>query len=196
MKLQWLTNTDCLRILFQRKHLKALAVLLALCVLGHSFAHARTLKPQPEAFLDIHSFLQANNIRSLDDYILWLAQNVTYSTDITKDDWADPLVTLNNKTGDCEDIAFLNAEVLKYYGYEPQVLAYGRDKEAHVICLFMKEGKYYIFDNTKFYRDIVSPSLKEIFLFLVKKHNARYLLQLSQPRQLRVLYVFQGNQIT
>jgi len=166
---------------------------IALCLLGHGFAHAKLAKPQTANYPDIASFLRSQNITSLDEYISWLSDHVHYAADDTSDDWADPMHTLNKKSGDCEDLAFLNAEVVKYFGHESQVLAYGHGKEAHVICLFIKEGKYYIFDNTKFYRDVTSPSLKEIFLFLAKKHEARFLLKLTRdPKRIDVLYTYQG----
>jgi hypothetical protein len=117
-----------------------------------------------------------------------------YEADSNRDEWAEPLTTLNQRTGDCEDLAFLNAEIARSFGHETQVLAYGHGKEAHVISLFIKEGKYYIFDNTNFYRDVRSPSLKEIFLFLAKKHEARFLLKLTRdPKRVEVLYTYQEN---
>ena len=164
-------------------------IFLSLSLLGHSFAHAMLQKIYFPQHTNIPAFLKANRIENLDDYIRWLQEHVNYASDADKDDWAEPLITLNKQSGDCEDIAFLNAEVLKHLGYEPQVLAYGHGKEAHVICLFLKDGKYHIFDNTKFYRDITSPSLKEIFAFLATKHQAQFLLELTrEPRQLNVLY--------
>jgi len=164
-------------------------IFLSLSLLGHSFAHAMLQKLYFHNYTDIPAFLKSNRIENLEDYVRWLQEHVTYASDADKDDWADPLITLNKQTGDCEDIAFLNAEVLKHFGYEPQVLAYGHGKEAHVICLFIKDGKYYIFDNTKFYREITSPSLKEIFKFLSQKHEAEFLLQLDRnPKKLTVLF--------
>jgi predicted transglutaminase-like cysteine proteinase len=172
-----------------RKRFLALALILALSFAGHSFAHARIAKLFSSGYSDIPSFLKANTIENLEDYISWLQENISYASDATEDRWADPLDTLNFRSGDCEDIAFLNAEVLKSFGFEARVLAYGHDKEAHVICLFIKDGKYYIFDNTQFYRDITSPSLKEIFHFLASKHQARYLLELSlKDKNFKVLY--------
>jgi len=174
----------------KKKLLSSLGALLCITLLGHSFAHARLSEWMPSfPYKDVAVFLKVNRIQTLDEYVLWLQKNITYTADSSKDDWADPLLTLNRRTGDCEDIAFLNEEVVKYFGYKPSVLAYGHGKEAHVICLFMKEGKYYIFDNTKFYRDISSPSLKEIFHFLATEHHAQFLLQLQrEPRKLDVLY--------
>jgi len=173
-------------------------VLFFISLLGHSFAHARLSPWMPTApYRDVATFLKINHIQTLEEYTLWLKQNINYAADIGKDDWADPVLTLNKRSGDCEDIAFLNAEVLKYFGYEPNVLAYGHGKEAHVICLYMQGGKYFIFDNTKYYRDISSPSLKEIFQFLAKEHQAQFMLKLErQPKKLNVLYTYKAGVIS
>jgi len=185
--------------------IKVAAILATSIVSVQVYAHAWPKRTEPllvatkenfepwltaDGLLDARIFILTHQIRSIDQYAQWLQENITYEADApTSDDWASPAVTLQNKQGDCEDIAFLNAAIVRSFGYEPQVLAYGQGKEAHVICLFKMEGKYYIFDNTKYYRNIVSPSLKEIFTFLVKKHHAQYMLELSlEPKQKKILF--------
>lgn len=100
--------------------------------------------------------LNANNIRSLEDYSGWLRENVGYKRDEYGDNWAFPEETLDRKYGDCEDFAFFNASVLRVLGYHPTVLALGTFRilggtiiTSHAICVF-KKGDYYLwFDNEK-----------------------------------------------
>ncbi len=93
--------------------------------------------------------LMANNrIESLDDYANWLAGNFTYRKDQT-DRWARPGETLNKYYGDCEDFAFLNAAVMQVLGYETHLIALKGRSRNHAICVFLKEGQYYWFDNNR-----------------------------------------------
>ena len=100
--------------------------------------------------------LKANEIRSPDDYVKWLRENIRYERDKGGDIWALPEETLERKYGDCEDFAFLNAVVLHVLGYHPKVLSVdcarilmGRLIPNHAICIFEKDGRYLYFDNEK-----------------------------------------------
>src|SRR6185503_5961618 len=111
MAFLWLTRRT--KLFSRKKFLSSLAALCLLSLLG-SFAHARLSQWLPSAtYTDIASFLKNNGIETLDEYIVWLQQNVSYISDINKADWADPVLTLNRRGGDCEDIAFLNEEIVR-----------------------------------------------------------------------------------
>jgi len=106
------------------------------------------LVSQPKSFdKAVSRILNINKIKTLEDYSKWLKKNIKYQKDSSKDVWATPQETLNKKEGDCEDFAFLTAEVLRGLGYDPHFYALVREGEAHAICVFKKDGFYYWFDN-------------------------------------------------
>lgn len=96
--------------------------------------------------LEILSMLQTHQIQTLNDYVQWLEKSTSYKKD-TIDIWAKPQETFQRKYGDCEDYAFLNAEVLRLLGYKPHVLALERQSQNHAICAFEDQGRYFWFDN-------------------------------------------------
>ena len=97
----------------------------------------------------IADFLERHDIETLEEYALWLKENVRYKADLFGDSWSSPEETLMRRRGDCEDFAFLSEEVMSQLGYEPCVIAFMR-KDAgdwHAICTFKVEGRYHYFDN-------------------------------------------------
>ena len=123
------------------------------------------------------SFIKENNIHSIEDYAQWLKDNMIYLLDVGKDSWASPLETIQKGGGDCEDLAFLSAEVLKALGFKPLVLAHGNFKDGHVYCVFKYLGIYYTFENTNF-ASTEQPSLKDMAIYLAKNHHSKYLAEL------------------
>jgi predicted transglutaminase-like cysteine proteinase len=121
----------------------------------------------------ILDLLKNSGIRTLEDYARWLAENIKYKTDEAKDTWAQAQETLQRKSGDCEDYAFLNAAVLNVLGYHPKVLglkgvraSIGRLIGNHAICVFTKDCHYLYFDNEKLkttYASSIAEFLKYIF---------------------------------
>lgn len=94
---------------------------------------------------------QTENINSFDQYQIWLRETFHYKKDSGSDAWADPAETLAAGEGDCEDFAFLNAAVLRVFGYTPKVLALydGLVMPSHAVCVFEDAGTFNVFDNTK-----------------------------------------------
>ena len=93
-----------------------------------------------------------NNIKSIEDYILWLQANIKYKRDENQDYWADPEETLKNKLGDCEDFAFFNQAALHVFGYQSNVVALLRPFRSHAVCVFKDNGNYVIIDNNQLKR--------------------------------------------
>ena len=87
----------------------------------------------------ILSLFHQNNIQTIEDYARWLQANITYQKN-PLDHWAPPEETLEKKHGDCKDYAFLNAEVLKVFGYKPHIFALTRRAGNHAVCAFEKDG--------------------------------------------------------
>lgn len=97
---------------------------------------------------EVKEFLFNNHIKTLDDYAEWLRNNITYKKERT-DRWANPLVTLSRKYGDCEDFTYLNMIVLRVLGYSPKFIAVFGKSRGHAVCVFKKGNEYYYFDNEK-----------------------------------------------
>ncbi|MFC1666580.1 transglutaminase-like domain-containing protein [Candidatus Omnitrophota bacterium] len=123
------------------------------------------------------NMLKANNIKSLEDYAQWLRENVKYKKDKFGDIWALPKETIERKYGDCEDLAFLNASILRVLGYKPKVLAMGNIRvlagrfiTSHAICVFEKDSHYLWFDNAKLKKTNVS-SLEEFSRNIFSKYH-------------------------
>ena len=85
-----------------------------------------------------------------------------YRPDVGADTWSLPQETIARRYGDCEDFAFLSENVLRTLGYQPQVIAFKRERRArrHAICIFKKEGRYFYFDNTRL-RGTYATSMKQ-----------------------------------
>ena len=144
----------------------------------------------------IKQFLYENNIDSLIKYVQWLQKNVKYQQDADgKDNWASPLETLTKKFGDCEDLSFLNAEVLKLFGFTPQVVGYGHSSYAHVVCLFkINNGNYYMFDNTRLVQTD-AENLETIAKAFAAAYHSTHFFELNySPRVFRILYMMEVHQ--
>ena len=152
-------------------------------ILISSNSHPIKLRPT------IESFLVENNIASLEDYIVWLQKNIHYKSDMHGDQWAVPEETLKRYGGDCEDLAFLSAAVVEHFGYQPHVLAYAKNpKEAHAFCIFKRNGRINIFDNTRFV-ETKARSVLDLAAFGFKQEHALALLELNLAAQkITVLY--------
>jgi len=134
------------------------------------------------------ALLAAHNIFSLDDYITWLENSAVYKEDADRDIWSSPEVTLLRGYGDCEDLSFLSAKVIGYFGYPSKVLAHEQDGNAHVITIFEKNGAINVFDNTRHYITSVK-NLKQIAQFLYVQHKSQFLLELTfEPKTIKVIY--------
>ena len=135
------------------------------------------------------TFLNENALYTIDQYARWLEKNIVYKADESTDRWADPLETLRKRSGDCEDFAFLSAEVLRTFGYQPLVLAVGRGQNAHVICIFKRQNVYYAFDNNQLNKTN-QTSLEAMARFFAHSMKAEFVLELSRhPNKVLPLYV-------
>jgi hypothetical protein len=86
------------------------------------------------------------------------------------DDWKEPLRTLKDKGGDCEDMAFFSQKVLQNLGYDTQAIAiYGKQIGKtffHAITIFKtKNGKYQYFSNQHYSYFKEFESVNEIINF-------------------------------
>ncbi|MBL7068467.1 MAG: transglutaminase-like cysteine peptidase [Candidatus Omnitrophica bacterium] len=106
--------------------------------------------------------LAKENIKRIEEYAEWLVKNVAYRRDKKSDTWSLPEETLARRYGDCEDLAFLNREVLGALGYQPQVVAFRKKnwEKWHAICVFEKEGRYLYFDNRRL-KDTPAASMEQ-----------------------------------
>ncbi len=100
--------------------------------------------------LKILDLIRFSNMKSINDYAKWLQKTVQYKKDNNSDTWSTPEETLAKKSGDCEDIAFLNKTFLQALGYKPKVVALLRrgTRKGHAVCVFKEKGHYMWFDNT------------------------------------------------
>lgn len=147
-----------------------------------------TVYGYPKKPFDVRKFLKDNEIPSLGHYANWLKENLSYSRDPKKDNWQTPQETLDKGSGDCEDLAFLSAEVLRAFGMKPYVLASGKGKNAHVYTVFKYKGVYYAFDNIKL-ANTHMKNIKDMAMYLGEKEKAEYLLELTlEPKNVRVIF--------
>lgn len=129
--------------------------------------------------IQIVRILAAQDIRSIEDYALWLQKNIRYQKDDLNDAWDGPRQTIQRRYGDCEDFAFLTEAVLRIWGYETQVLAlHTPGKTGHAICVFIKNGEYYIFDNARLLKTRAA-SLKELAAQIFQYNRHAYLSKLD-----------------
>lgn len=126
----------------------------------------------------ICEIINNNNVVSLEGYADWLEQNVKYLKDENGDNWASPEETLQRKSGDCEDYAFLNAAVLEMLGYQPEVWAVRRPGRCHAICIFKEKGYYGWIDNCQLKRTSIS-SLSEFRAYLMNLYICRHIFVLN-----------------
>jgi predicted transglutaminase-like cysteine proteinase len=141
----------------------------------------------------INDMLFRNRIKSIDSYAKWLKREIKYVNDSKNvDQWANAYETLEKKSGDCEDLAFLTKKVLTDLGYKVKVLAVARtDQDTHAFSLVDLNGRIAIFDNT----DLVYTKAKtfgEITQYFSKKLTTKYILELDEPirddRYVKILY--------
>jgi hypothetical protein len=170
-------------------------ILICLIFTTHSLAYARHVNIAENTLsesISINSFILLNDIKTIEDYAQWLKTNMVYRPDPKLDIWSHPYTTLKRGYGDCEDMAFLSAAVLKHLGYKPVVLAAGRDKKAHVFTALLKDGKLHVFDNNIHYVNSHINSLQQIFDFLAEHKKFDYLLEVrvtqDNQRQMRILF--------
>ena len=132
----------------------------------------------------IIDLLNANGIRTLKDYMRWLAENIKYKTDEGPDTWASPEETLNRQYGDCEDFAFLNAAVLSVLGYRAKVLGLLGVRASrgqvgnHAICALEEDGNYLYFDNEKL-KLTGASTLDEFCKYVFSHYYCRSILELK-----------------
>lgn len=83
----------------------------------------------------------------------WLRKNIHYESDRTGDDyWQAPYETLEKKSGDCEDYAFLAQALLSEIGIQSQVVMVsykkGIDKKGHAMCVFDRGAGFEYFSGS------------------------------------------------
>ena len=138
-------------------------------------------------------FLNEHLIYTVNAYAKWLNQNVHYEPDKSEDSWAGPMETIKKGTGDCEDFAFLSAAVLKVFGYDPRVIAVGHGKDAHVICIFKRDGVYYAFDNNELNRTN-QTSMAAMAKFFQQSMSSEFVLELSlHPNKVHPLFAMKDS---
>jgi len=130
--------------------------------------------------IDTHiaGFLSTNNIKTLDEYAVWVEKNIKYKADVQYDTWSSPEETLSRLYGDCEDYAFLNASVLRVLGYESKIMVLGTSERDHAICVFEKDGNYFWFDNSELKRtDTVT--MRKFGKYIFKKYACSRILEIN-----------------
>ncbi|MFA5260404.1 MAG: transglutaminase domain-containing protein [Candidatus Omnitrophota bacterium] len=135
------------------------------------------LKPN-HSDIQIRDFILSANIKSIEDYALWLNHNIEYRKSPQADAWALPLDILRRRWGDCEDFALLNSAVLRVLGYHPRFLALQRARRAHAICTFQKDGAFLWFDNADIKNARVT-TLQDLVQLLKKQYNLSHVLELN-----------------
>ena len=140
------------------------------------------------AELDMRIVRLINNehIKSIEDYAKWLQEHVTYKSDEGADSWALPEETLTRGYGDCEDFAFLNAAVLRVFGYIPEVLglAGGVRRVNHAICAFKKGNEYYWFDNSCL-KSTDASSKEALAKHIVQRQGYAYMFEINLEEKSR-----------
>ena len=129
----------------------------------------------------ILSFFNENNIQTIEDYARWLQANITYEQN-SRDHWAPPEKTIETRHGDCKDYAFLNAEVLKVFGYKPHIFALTQRAGNHAVCAFEKDGYFLWFDNNCL-KESNARNLKELAQDILLQYNFSSLLEYQVSSQ-------------
>lgn len=141
--------------------------------------------PQDEK---ITRLLLTNRIRTLADYSGWLGKNIRYQNDGPGSAWPEPLKVLQNKSGDCEDYAVLNSQVLKVLGYKPSILSLVSARGAHAICVFEHDGYFFWFDNARLNKT-TAKTLTELARDITLQYRYAYTLELDAvTRRWKVVY--------
>lgn len=88
----------------------------------------------------IQSISDTVGVNNFDGLAKWIHTNLPYKTDRVKaDEWKDPIKTICDGTGDCEDLALVALAVLKLWGIQENYLL-GVSKNGrnlgHVVCIF------------------------------------------------------------
>lgn len=109
-------------------------------------------------------------MKSIDDYAKWIQKTVQYKKDSNSDIWSTPEETLAQKSGDNEDIAFLNKTFLQVLAYKPKVVALLRrgTRKGHAVCVFQEKGHYIWFDNTT-YKRTTAASMQDLANHILKR---------------------------
>jgi len=141
--------------------------------------------------IDTHiaKFLSANDIKTLDEYALWLGKNIKYRADAQCDAWSSPEETLDRLYGDCEDYAFLNSAVLRVLGYKSKVMVLGTSERDHAICVFEKDGNYFWFNNGELKRTDTA-TIKKFGKYIFKKYACSRILEINpETRKCGLLFI-------
>ncbi len=181
------------RLFHQRLTKSWLIVFFAFSILSSSvFAQGNvliSLPPSPDyGQKQLRAFLKENRIQTVAEYAQWLKAHITYQADQGGDIWSFPEETLKRGGGDCEDLAFLNASILRLLGYQPHVLVYIQSKQAHAFCIFKKDGRFEVFDNL----DLIVTTLTSVSDFAkfgIKNKKMQYVVELpdESPEDSQIL---------
>jgi len=137
----------------------------------------------------IAGFLGTHDIKTPDEYAMWLAKNISYRADAAGDIWSSPKETLNRLYGDCEDYAFLSAAVLRVLGYESKIMVLGTSGQDHAICVFEKDGHYLWFDNKELRRTDIF-TMRKFGEYIFKKYACSRISEINvETKQCSVLYI-------
>ncbi|MFC1645989.1 transglutaminase domain-containing protein [Candidatus Omnitrophota bacterium] len=139
-----------------------------------------TLVSRPAALdLKILNIIYEADISSVQDYSRWLKQNIEYKADEGPDIWAQPEDTLTRKYGDCEDFAFLNALVMRIFGYKPKVIGMvgGLIAQDHAVCVFEKDGEFVMFDNATL-KQTPASTPEELNRYFFKNYLCAYVMEI------------------
>lgn len=124
------------------------------------------------------------NIKGLEQ---WITKNIKYRADRTaRDEWKEPRTTLADGTGDCEDFATLQLELLKKLGITEVFLLgvsrVGRNL-GHVVCFFRvaKDSNWQYFDFEKLKQG--PRSFKELRDWVARdcRYGSKIDYQLAKP---------------
>lgn len=135
------------------------------------------IKPNPSD-IQIRDFILSANIKSIEDYAVWLNHNIEYRECPHADAWMFPADILRRRWGDCEDFALLNSAVLRVLGYHPRFLALQRARRAHAICTFQKDSDFLWFDNSHI-KNAGVATLQDFVQLLKKEYNLSRVLELN-----------------
>ena len=136
--------------------------------------------------MKILTIIEKENIKSIEEYALWLKKNFEYRKDENGDIWAQPQETLAKQFGDCEDFAFLNAAALRVFGYKPTVFGLGGGirTTGHAICAFKKNGKYLVFDNNNL-KTTSATTQETLSSHLIQNSGYAYMFEVNQDMKIK-----------
>jgi hypothetical protein len=92
------------------------------------------------------------DVRTPEELGRWMNAYLTYQAEPTGEDvWKTSEQTLQDRGGDCEDLAILVQRVLEDLQIESQLIYVGLPTVGHVLCFYRTSiGKLNFFDNTSF----------------------------------------------